>query len=1286
MKPIFSTVWRFCFPFLIFFRANAYFCISIVVSLSLLLLIPQVKEVMLQTPELTWPWAEGVGWGTMLTHSASFVSFGYFVYLSLLFAVGIAAILCVTPPKLTPLEASGTTGASSGAGAENGTASPTPEQKGSPPAQDDQRGGTGEVATGFAARRKFILRVTFPIASVLALIWHVWFHNRTDREGAFADAVFGAYAVALFAAGVAAVIYLAPAPSIKSRTPIPPLAPLPTWKQWLALFAGLAVAFLLIVCGFPPAITLVCLIVLWLPLAYWVVDRLCRELWMLASRPLGEDAAGSEDAPPEAGTTAAAADGALRQAIDWWLCFTPRRWLWATGATVVGLVLIVVSMAVAPLDKPWPMADYPLTILGFLFLGLAACYLFGRWVKLWVRAERSHRAMGRILAWLLLSFAFGEAIWALAYFPWANWLISYRLYAVWGVLRLVVLIVLVASLFDTLDEETAPPWRIFGLICVVLVALAFRVPNPESLRKPALPDGKPADPADWARHLKARIDAIPKIKDENGKERKGPVVLVAASGGGSRAAIFAGLVLEALSRETFCEISKTKWGDHIVLVSGVSGGSLGSARYISGLGGQKDAKLLEALKESIPLELASRMTKMAGEFLVQQQEELNETKKAYKNPDDRKREELKRKEQTVKAAELTQRFCEWRLACELDPESEKAKNPSADAKEKAQLRDMEWVVRSPIMDSLCTDFMAPVLRGALTPLESRGQALRRFWSGGFGWGKNLDRTGYAAEGGKPSFDPHNYPLAIYNSSDVRRGVRIAVGFPPLPADFLGAGAGAATATDDWRPRYPPACLADLDNERAIYLTDAVALSANFPFGFNAITFDRRSGEDRENLRRGEDLAVKILDGGIVDNTGIDTLFLVLEAIRAEALSTRAGPDPALYREIWEEFLDRRVYLVEIDSGAKPEKPGPATRFVSVLLDPLGSMNNASFTNAARDKHHFFDALGKRLSRPVDLSAALQKLSKDAAKLPPAEMELFRELSDRQTTGVRRFNWVRFDANHFEGENVQTAWSLAPRHKALLLARFLNELAYVKPKLRLLCELARKDEANDRREMLAAANKAVAEALKNRPRARALQSVEKLKSALQSYNQKQQLGESPRQLLTTLDEADRHLKETEARVLEALPSEMLPQPGEMLFMSLQVLAAQTVTSPTMPSLASATTQVLTVKRFQDETVVKRLQDETVVKRLQDEWNQLKRSVGVGRQELEVAEMFGGPTPYVPSFMQGGEFEQALRSMSDQNRAALYKLKKLKTAGPTQIVQEDLSGGAVERRQAFDQPRK
>src|SRR5262249_32023081 len=157
-----------------------------------------IKEVMLQTPELPspLPWAEGVAWGTMLTHAATVASFGYFVYLALLFAVGIAAILCVTPPQRTPPEAAGT---------------------------------AGQAAIVFATRRKVILRVTFPIAAVLAVVWHVWFHDRPE-ESPLADAVFGAYAVALFAAGVAAVIYAAPAPCIIHRDRIPPLAPLPSGK------------------------------------------------------------------------------------------------------------------------------------------------------------------------------------------------------------------------------------------------------------------------------------------------------------------------------------------------------------------------------------------------------------------------------------------------------------------------------------------------------------------------------------------------------------------------------------------------------------------------------------------------------------------------------------------------------------------------------------------------------------------------------------------------------------------------------------------------------------------------------------------------------------------------------------------------------------------------------------------------------------------------------------------------------------------------------------------------
>ncbi len=58
----------------------------------------------------------------------------------------------------------------------------------------------------------------------------------------------------------------------------------------------------------------------------------------------------------------------------------------------------------------------------------------------------------------------------------------------------------------------------------------------------------------------------------------GPVVVLAASGGGSRAAIYTGLLLQKLNQEGFQEIAS-----HLQAISSVSGGSLANAAYIARL-------------------------------------------------------------------------------------------------------------------------------------------------------------------------------------------------------------------------------------------------------------------------------------------------------------------------------------------------------------------------------------------------------------------------------------------------------------------------------------------------------------------------------------------------------------------------------------------------------------------------------------------------------------------------------------------------------------------------------
>lgn len=93
------------------------------------------------------------------------------------------------------------------------------------------------------------------------------------------------------------------------------------------------------------------------------------------------------------------------------------------------------------------------------------------------------------------------------------------------------------------------------------------------------------DERDWYDAALDRLDAIP---DD------GPVILVAASGGGSRAALFAALVFETLSADPATLVVR-EGADHPVLVnwrrplseyvfavSSVSGGSVASAAYVAG--------------------------------------------------------------------------------------------------------------------------------------------------------------------------------------------------------------------------------------------------------------------------------------------------------------------------------------------------------------------------------------------------------------------------------------------------------------------------------------------------------------------------------------------------------------------------------------------------------------------------------------------------------------------------------------------------------------------------------
>mgnify|MGYP001375844755 FL=1 len=94
-----------------------------------------------------------------------------------------------------------------------------------------------------------------------------------------------------------------------------------------------------------------------------------------------------------------------------------------------------------------------------------------------------------------------------------------------------------------------------------------------------------------------------------------------------------------------------------------------------------------------------------------------------------------------------------------------------------------WVLRSKFLDEMCTDFMAPIMRGVLTPTVPRGDALLRFWEQRFGWAHNSDRTGFAGEAESP-YDAARHPLVFFNATDTLSGSRLIVAFPPLDEAIL----------------------------------------------------------------------------------------------------------------------------------------------------------------------------------------------------------------------------------------------------------------------------------------------------------------------------------------------------------------------------------------------------------------------------------------------------------------------------------------------------------------------
>ena len=702
-----------------------------------------------------------------------------------------------------------------------------------------------------------------------------------------------------------------------------------------------------------------------------------------------------------------AVEASISWPVKWALRLRPSARVpvgFALAATTIALFILAVYDVLVPDAYPL-LRPSVINLTGILFL-------LGVWVALLPAVDTPdnlgliRRTQGRMLGWLLVTYFLGETIWLIASIGILGRLqhaLGFLLYTQWAILQILFLILNVARVIDFWHSR-AGCWPIrfaFSLILVVSLLTSYL---PLSARMIASsPQSENQEPAlasaqsKWLEQLTSRVESVP----------FGPAIIVACSGGGSRAALFASLVLEGLLREDSLggkgALEEYKLGEHVVMISSVSGGSLATGYCLAN--GYRQSRELAVLQNSGQAEILRRV----GDILDEEGARAARKLEGWKGT-----ELCEQIEAQAKGIAAARAFLNDVLGVAQGGDGDPSEDTGIPVSSTGGLdpEQYRWVFDSQFVDDMATDFMAPILRGALTPFVSRGEALRAFWEQRFGWHGRASATANTG----------NAPLVFFNTCNTSWGTRLTIGFPPLPNRFfLGRNPKEASA-------FPTLCLADLAPGSAIEMTEAVRLSSNFPWGFRSRRISGTAG------------SINILDGGMVDNTGLDTVYEVL-------LRLKEIPEGV---KVLSQLARLGVVILEVDSGSKPHISRSLRPVRSGLAEPLATYSNTLHTNGEVVKKYYRDGIKQVLKEELQKS-----ILAEAGKLKSDETQCQIRLLEKDFPEVVLH--YTFQCEHFgdglplaadeqgsgagdrPAPSVMTAWALGPREKARVIARFLVEL-------------------------------------------------------------------------------------------------------------------------------------------------------------------------------------------------------------------------------------------------------
>jgi hypothetical protein len=706
-------------------------------------------------------------------------------------------------------------------------------------------------------------------------------------------------------------------------------------------------------------------------------------------------------------TPEAAQDSANSLRHHMWRQVERHRWTTMVVSYFIGVPLIVA--AIVGNTEGAERLDPSIALTFGVFFVLVAVVMTA-----WPRFdERTRRLLVRVLVSLMALNAIGEMIWWLAGMEGS---VSYRYYSLWAILHTLFCMVLFARVVDYWQGYSPVPIRAIA-VALAMFTFASLGPRPVGEWRPessihgatATPDhgatggddplqalpGVDLPVADsWLAHLKMRLDAMPE---------DGPVVLVAASGGGSRAALFTALVYEDLRRTPVPRDGAADYriDDHVLLISSVSGGSLASACYVD-----------DEYRQQID----------------------------GRKPDHRPRNFFA--DETVSLMQEILPSIEgrpWYEGVRADGQPVQWWRAAQDCCGDEQAR---WFFHRKFIDDMCTDFMAPLLRGLLYPLQDRGQSTMRFWQRRFGlsatnldWQRRVATKLAEIDASKTGMRPKLAdwpPLLLCNATEVERGTRSIIGFPPLPWDLLSHEVEGKHAPREWialaSDEGPPTRVCEVS------LAEAVRLSAGFPWGFPVARIEIPRNEiPQSGQQEIAERDVRFVDGAVVDNTGIDSLRYVIDRLKSwAALAENRGAAHAerryvVAKEIVDELMNRGIVILEIDSGAKPEPPGRIAQALSGLFEPIAALSNAAYARAASTAGIHIGLIESQLPfrRARQLRWRIERLTR-----PIWQETANAEGRQQAFPNVKRITVI---CNH--EDNVMTAWALGPRDKANVFLRF-----------------------------------------------------------------------------------------------------------------------------------------------------------------------------------------------------------------------------------------------------------